>query len=104
MSKDIREVLEGLQFQGENESVVYAIDSEPWGGSPSTIVHDVFDEEDLIVSLKATLMSGSSSVTSHIITLPALSGLTFRTLYKVTVKFTSGGNILEGYFRVKGER
>ena len=103
MAKNDREVLDGLQLQGANESIAYSIDTEPWGGTPSSPVHDIFDEEDLTTSLKSTLMSGSPTVSSHNVVLPALSGITDGVIYKVIVRFVSGGQTLEGYFRVKGE-
>ena len=102
--KNSREILDGTQPQGVNESVKYSVDTAPWGGTPTTVSHDIFDEEDFDTSLKSSLMSGTPTVTSDVITLPALSGLTDGIIYRVTVKFTiTGGSILESYFRVKAE-
>ena len=104
MAKDIREILGGLQFQGINESALYSVDTEPWGGTPTTPTHDIFDEEDYTTSLKTSLMDGTPTIAADIINLPALSGLTDGIIYRVFVRFVSAGNTLEGYFRVEAER
>ena len=101
MADKIHEVLDGLQFQRVAESVLYSVDTTAWGGTPTSPVHDVFDEEDLTTSLKSSLMSGSPTVAGDNINLPALSGLTLGIIYTVTVLFVSAGSTLEGYFQVK---
>ena len=102
-AKSIREVLDGIQIQGVSESVLYSVDTLPWGGTPTLPVHDVFDEEDPGTSLKSTLMSGTPTVSSNDILLPALQSLTAGVIYRVLVQFSSAGNTLEGYFRVEAE-
>lgn len=99
-----REVLGGLVFQGASEGVFYSFDTAPWGGTPSAVSHDVFDEDDLTTSLKGSLCPGSPSPSGDIITLPKLSGGTVGKVYRVTVAFTNaGGQELEGFMRVKFE-
>jgi hypothetical protein len=100
--KNKLEVLEGLQPQGVNESVNWAVATTNWGGSPSGPDYDIFDEDDLATSLKPSLMPGTATVSGDDVILPTLSGLTARVIYRITVSFTSGGNDLECYFRVKG--
>lgn len=102
--KDSREVLDGIQPQGIGESVSYSVDTAPWGGTPISLSHDVFDEEDYTTSLKATLMPGTPTVSVDNVVLPALSGLAEDVTYRVFITFDSGGNTLQGYFRVRGER
>lgn len=99
--RSIREL--GTVTQGENESVIYTVLTTNWGGSPTSLGHDVFDEHDLATSLKATLMPGTPTASVDTITLPALSGLTAGVTYRVTVAFTSGGSSFEAFFRVHGE-
>ena len=103
MVKNIREVLDGLQSQGINESVLFSVNTEPWGGTPTGPTHDIFDEEDYTTSLKSSLMDGSPTVSGDVINLPALSGLSNGVIYRVFVRFVSGGSTLEGYFRVEAE-
>lgn len=103
MANNSREVLDGLQFQGVDESVLYSVDTLPWGGSPTGVSHDVFDEEDYATSLKSLLMPGSPTVATNVINLPALSGLSAGKIYRVFIDFTIAGSGLQGYFRVQGE-
>ena len=101
--RNIHEVLEGLQEQLVGESVLYSINTTPWGGTPTGTDHDIFDEEDLTTSLKSAMMSGSSSVSADVINLPALGSVVAGKIYRVEVTFTSLGNTLVGYFRVEGK-
>ena len=103
MAQNIREVLDGLQFQGAAESILYSVDTEPWGGSPALPTHDIFDEEDLDISLKASLAPGTVSISSHNLVLPAVTALVAGTIYRVTVTFTSAGNVLQGFFRIEAQ-
>ena len=102
MAQDIHEVLDGIQGQSVAESIVYQVDTAPWGGTPTSPAVDVFDEEDYSTSVKATVMpSGSPSVSSDNVLLPALTALTAGIIYRVYVTFVSGGNTLQGYIRVQ---
>ena len=104
MTRDIHEVLDGLQQQSVAETAVYSADTLPWGGTPASPAVDVFDEEDYDTSVKSTVMpSGSPSVNAHVITLPPLTALTAGIIYRVYVTFVSGGNTLRGYVRVQAK-
>ena len=102
--QETREVINGIQYQGIDESVFYTVDTAPWGGSPSALGHEITDEEDYTASLKSTMMTGTPSAVGDIITCPALSLVEEDKIYRIYVKFTIGGSALSGYFRVKGER
>ena len=104
MADNIREILDGIQTLGSNESALFSIDTAPWGGSPSGPTHDIFDEEDYTTSLKTANMDGTPTLATDVINLPALHSLVAGKIYRVFVQFTSAGNVLEGYFRVKAER
>ena len=99
-----REVIEGIQEQGINEGVIYQVATTNWGGSPSSPDFDIFDEDDYSTSLKATLSSGAATVSGDSVILPKISGGTERKIYRVFVSFISGGNDLEGYFRIQFKR
>ena len=99
-----REVLDGVQVQGINESVIYKVKTDNWGGSPSGPDFAIFDEEDYGTDLKGTLTTGAATVDVNDVVLPAISGGTQNHIYRVFVSFTSGGNDLECYFRIKFER
>lgn len=98
-----REVLEGKQYQGVDESIAYTLDVTAVGSSPSSVsvvVKDITNDETVTATVMPT---GSASVSGNVITLPALKLLTDGVLYRVEVKYTISGNILESYFYVQGQ-
>lgn len=101
-----REIVEGMQLQGEDETIVYQLTTTPWGSSPTSTSAKIFRQAggETYTDVTSTNMTGSTSVTGDVITLPAISGLTDGVMYRVEVKFTSSGNIFEAYAYIKGER
>lgn len=98
-----RQVLEGVQLQGVDEMIVYAITATPVPDAVTQV--KVLDESQNSLDVTATVMpSGAASVDEDVITLPALKLLTEKHLYRVEVLYTSGGNTLEPYFYVRAER
>jgi len=96
----IREVIEGKQVQGADETITYSLDTTNVGGTPS-VSGVVVWKESTATDVTATVMpSGSHSVASNVITLKPLTALTAGQSYRVEVKFTSAGNTLEHFFRV----
>lgn len=103
MADNIREVAEGRQYQGEDESIAYTLDVSAVGSSPSS-VSVVVKEAFTGTAVTATVMpTNSPSVNGNVITLSALKLLTAGVLYRVEVKYTISGNILENYFEVMGQ-
>ena len=103
--ESIREVFEGKQTQGEDEEIVYTIDVSKWGDSPSSpsmVVKEETDDYEDVTSVVAP--SGSVSAAANVITLPTIKLLTAEKIYRVEVKFTMSGNVLETYIRIRGER
>ena len=98
----IREVVEGIQYQGTDEETPYKITTTPWGSSPTSISAKAYDEsvgEDVTTTVYPT---NSPSAAEDVITLSLLKSLTLDHTYRVEVKFTdSSSNIWEPYFRVK---
>lgn len=84
----IREVVEGVQIQGEDEVVRYSITTTNWASAPadaSVVVKDVAGSD-----VSDAVLDGELSVADDIITLPAIGGLTAGGLYRVEVQFTAG--------------
>jgi len=91
-------------YQGVDEQIIYSVTTTAWGTSPASVetkVYDISDGSRTDVTL--TVMTGSATVTGDIISLPVLKLLTARSIYRVEVKFTAGGNVFEPYFVVIGE-
>lgn len=100
-----REITEGRQVQGADETVVYALTTTPWGTSPGSESAKIYEVDgDTYTDVTATKMSGSASAAADVITLPSIHDLIAGTLYRVEVKFTCGSNTFEAYAEIIGER
>ena len=100
-----REITEGRQLQGEDETVVYTLTTTPWGTSPSSESAKIFEiDGDTYTDKTSTNMTGAASAAGDIITLPGIHSLTAGTLYRVEVLFTCSGNTFEAYAEIQAER
>lgn len=99
-----RTIQEGRQYQGVNERIAYSITTTPWGTTPSAVDYKAYDLTNSSTDVTTTVFpTGTSSIVGDVITLPLLRALTARHVYKITIKFTSGGNIFECYFEVEAQ-
>jgi len=102
-----REIVEGQQFQGADETVVYTLTTTNWGSSPTSTSAKIFTQnaDETFTDVTSTNMpTGSTSVSGDVITLPAVTALVAGTVYRVEVKFTISGNVFEAYAIIQGER
>ena len=99
--KTLRKIVESPWTQGVDEEAAYTVDTSTWGGSPSAVSVVLKDSNGDDVS--STNLSGSASVSGDIITTPVVKSLTADSRYRLEVKFTSSGNILEAYGYIYGE-
>jgi len=98
----VREVIEGPQYQGKDEEIVWTLDIRAWGVMPTNITVTVYDEAGTDVT--AIVMTGSPTTpTTTTIALPLLHSLTPDTQYRVEVQFDAGAQTLEGYFIIIAE-
>ena len=99
MSNDNREVLEGKQAQGKDESIQYTMTVSP---APTSIIGVyVYDSKTLDTDAKATHMpSGAASFVGNVVTFPLLTALVLNHMYRVEVRYSDGTNTLEPYFMV----
>jgi hypothetical protein len=100
---EIREVVEGIQHQGVDEEIAYSVTTTPYGPGPTNVAIVAKDVTNSYLDVSSTVLTGSSSVVGDVITLPKLKGLTLNHLYRIEVKFSSGGDIFEPYFLVQAE-
>lgn len=98
-----REVLEGKQYQGVDESIAYTLDVSAVGSSPTSPVVVVKDITNGTTVTATVMPTNSPTVSGDVITLSLLKLLTAGILYRVEVKYTISGNILESYFYVQGQ-
>lgn len=94
----IREVKEGTQYQGVDEEITYTLDVTSWGSSPTS--PSVVGKQAGADVTSTIMPVGSPSVSSNVITLPKIKSLTADLTYRVEVKFTVGGNVVEAYFDI----
>lgn len=103
MAQNSREVAEGIQYQGEDETIIYTLDVSAVGSNPTSTSVVVKDTVNGTSVTATTMPTGSTSVAGNVITLPALKSLTADILYRVEVKYSVSGNVLESYFYVQGQ-
>ena len=102
---NIREIKEGLQYQGADETVVYTLTTTPWGSTPTTTAAKIYEVDgDTLTDKTTTQMTGATAVTDDIITLPAVTALVAGTLYRVEIVFTCSGNVFEAFAELQAER
>jgi hypothetical protein len=100
----VREVVEGRQYQGVDEGIIYTILATPWSPGPSSVSVVVKDMTDNRKDVTLTVMpAGLPSVAGDVIMLPKLKALTYKHLYRIEVKFTGGGNDWEVPVYVQAE-
>ena len=95
----IREVVEGIQTQGENETLAWALTTTPYASTPTDVAITVKDET--AGGGAVALCSGTATV-GDVIT-ATIGGLTKDHIYRVEYKFTVGANVYEPYVRVRCE-
>lgn len=99
-----REAKQGQLLQGKDEEIIYTLNTTPWGGSPSSPSHKVYDQTAADADVTATVSPGSATASGNVITLPKLKALTEHHVYRVEVKFSAGGSVWEPYFTVRVDR
>lgn len=107
-----RHVREGvlLDGQGTEEEIVYTLDVSANGSDPTDVTVKVYSESGVgdgktFTDVTSTVMpTGDPAVSGNVITLPLLKSLTVGATYRIEVKYTLDGNVLEDYFRIPAER
>lgn len=103
MASRDREVLEGVQVQGEDEAIVYTVNVVALGDDPTVTGVVVYDDRRQNVT-NTVMPVNAPSALGPIITLSPLRSLTAGTMYRVEVAYTIDGNALESYFYVQAEQ
>ncbi len=100
MATRTREVVEGAQVQGEDESIRYSVDWSAVGVPSSPVV--VVKVEGSDVTATVMPVNAPQIVGSEVILSP-LQGLTAGLVYRVEVRCNVGSNVLESYFMVTAQ-
>jgi hypothetical protein len=96
-----REVVEGYQEQTSTEEIIYSITTTVWASTPASVAAVAYQEGTETVVTTTVFPVNSPTVAGDVITLSPLKSLTKGYTYRIEVKFTSGGNTFEFYFRIK---
>ena len=102
----IREVIESPLEQGKDEIISYQLITTAWGGTPTVPVVAIYNVTGGVYTALTILEMGvvmpvnTPSIVGDTIFLSPLKLLTVGKLYRVEVKFTSGGDVWEPYFLV----
>lgn len=100
MATNTREVVEGVQIQGEDESIRYSVDWSALGVPSAPVVVVKVEGSDvtaLVMPVNAPIISGNEVILSP------LFGLTAGLVYRVEVRVNIGSNVLESYFMVTAQ-
>lgn len=97
-----RECVESPLVQGTDEQIVYQLTTTPWGASPSSITVKLYDKT-AGTDVSSTCLSGSASAVGDVITTPVVKSLVADHKYRLEIKFTTVGNIMEAYTIIYGQ-
>lgn len=93
MKETDRRVVESPLFQGVDERIAYELTTTPWGSDPSSPAAVLKDADGTDVT--STYMTGSASASGDVITTPVVHSLVDGERYRLEIKFTISGNVLE---------
>jgi hypothetical protein len=96
-----REVVEGIQDQSSSEEVIYTITTTNWGSSPTSISAVAYEEGNTTAVTSTVFPVNTPTAVGDVISLSPLKSLTIGKTYRIEVIFTTSGQKLEPYFRVR---
>jgi hypothetical protein len=95
MNQNIRIIKESPLYQGVDEQIAYTLTTTPWGSNPSSPVLVLKDSGGNDVT--ATYTTGSTTVSGDVITTKTVRNLIAGQIYRLEIKFTIGGSVLEAW-------
>ena len=88
-------------YQGADEQIAYTLTTTPWGNTPTSVA--VVLKNSAGTDVSSTCLSGSASVSGDVITTPIVKSLTADAQYRLEIKFTISGNIVETWANLFGQ-
>ncbi len=93
-----REIREGLQPQGPNESIIYRITVTPAAVSAGSVT---VTDQNTGADVTASTCTGSATVSNGALVLPALHDLVENHFYEIEAAYTdAAGNVITPLFRI----
>jgi hypothetical protein len=96
-----RAVRESPLKQGEDERIAYILTVTPWGSNPYDVSVKIYDKNR--VDCSSTCLTGDATINEDEITTPVVYNLNAGKIYRLEIKFTIAGNVLEAYAPINGE-
>lgn len=103
MDKNTRQILESPLYQGVDEQIAYRLTTTPWGSSPGSPVVKLYKVSDGS-DVSASCLSGAASAVGDVITTPKVQNLAEGESYRLEIKFTISGNVMEAWALIHGEQ
>ena len=101
MNDESRRITESPIYQGEDEQIAYTLTTTPWASSPTSPAVVIKDAAGADVT--STYASGSANASGDIITTSTILSLVAGAQYRLEIKFTVNGNVLEAWADLRGE-
>lgn len=90
--------------QGSDEEIAYSLTTTPWGSTPSAVLVKAYDASNAFTDVSDTVLEGNPTVSDDVITTPVVKALIEGKTYRIEIKFTTGGNVLECHFELEARR
>ena len=88
----------GTTEQRSGEIIAYTNDVTNVGSSPTVSSVHIFNTSDFDTNTDSANLSGSSSVSGNVITIPLVTSLTDQETYRVVITYTISGNTFQDFF------
>jgi hypothetical protein len=104
MSVDPRELAQSPIRMGKDESIAWLVDFTAWGTpDDATAALKLMNQDVPGIDVTATYMSGVTSVSGDVVTLPIIAGLEPGAVYRLEIKATIAGNVEECWALIYAE-
>ncbi len=104
----IREITEGEQIVGLDETPIFTLTTTNWGSTPTsvTVTSAKYDSsaDTYTDNTSAVFASGSVSIAGDVITLKPMSPQAVGDIYYIEIQFTSASSVWEAFAWVRVER
>jgi len=103
-----REIREGIQPVGIDERPIFNLTTTPWGSAPTSVSVKAWkynESAQTYTDVTSTVFAvNTPSVNGDVITLSPLIPQAIGDKYRIEIKFTTGGSVLEPYANILVER
>lgn len=104
--RSVREVIESPWEVGVDERPIFSLTTTPWGSSPTSIAVAAYKYADgAYTDVTATVLPANTpAAVGDVITLSPLTPIAAGDVYRIEIKFTVSGSVLEAFAMVNVRR